>query len=105
MSRPAAHFMTIDPGHFHAALVQKEMYPGVARRADVFAPLGPDLAEHLNRVASFNRRGGNPTSWELEIHASDDAFERMLSNPPGNVVILAGRNRNKIDQICRSTEA
>ena len=23
--------MTVDPGHFHAALVQKEMYPGVAR--------------------------------------------------------------------------
>jgi hypothetical protein len=22
--------MTLDPGHFHAALVQKEMYPGVA---------------------------------------------------------------------------
>jgi hypothetical protein len=25
--------MTLDPGHFHAALIQKEMYPGVAPRA------------------------------------------------------------------------
>ena len=33
--------MTLDPGHFHAALVQKEMYPGVAPRVDVYAPLGP----------------------------------------------------------------
>ena len=24
--------MTLDPGHFHAALIQKEMYPGVAAR-------------------------------------------------------------------------
>ena len=105
MSAPAVHFITLDPGHFHAALVQKGMYPGVSRRADVFAPLGPDLTEHLNRIGSFNRRAENPTSWELEIHTSDDFFERMLANPPGNVVILAGRNRNKIDQIYRSTEA
>ena len=24
--------MTLDPAHFHAALVQKEMLPGIARR-------------------------------------------------------------------------
>ena len=33
--------MTLDPGHFHAALVQKEMYPGVATVVHVYAPLGP----------------------------------------------------------------
>jgi predicted dehydrogenase len=99
------HFMTVDPGHFHAALVQKSMYPGVARRADVFAPLGPDLTEHLNRIAAFNRRAERPTAWELDVHATDEFFERMLGNPPGNVVILAGRNTNKIDYIRRATEA
>ena len=26
----AVRLLTLDPGHFHAALVQKEMYPGVA---------------------------------------------------------------------------
>src|SRR5690242_13632631 len=30
-AKPAdVRFMTLDPGHFHAALVQKEMYPGVS---------------------------------------------------------------------------
>jgi len=101
----AVHFMTIDPGHFHAALVQKSMYPGVSRRADVFAPLGPDLVAHLNRIAAFNSRPGNPTGWELEVHASDDFFDRMVRNPPGNVVIFSGRNREKIDYIQRSTDA
>ena len=43
-------FMTLDPGHFHAALVQKEMYPGVSPQVDVYAPLGPDLLGHLARV-------------------------------------------------------
>ena len=30
---PDVRLMTLDPGHFHAALVQKEMYPGVAHSA------------------------------------------------------------------------
>jgi predicted dehydrogenase len=96
--------MTVDPGHFHAALVQKEMYPGVAKRVDVYGPLGWDLFEHLNRITAFNRRAERPTTWELEIHTSPDYFERMLRERPGNVVILSGRNRGKIDRIAASVK-
>src|SRR5260221_5224085 len=96
---PDVRLMILDPGHFHAALIQKEMYPGVAARVDVFAPLGPDLFEHLNRVAAFNTRGERPTAWLTEVHASPDFFERMLQERPGNLVILSGRNRGKIDRI------
>src|SRR6266436_3475650 len=85
--------MTVDPGHFHAALVQKEMYPGVSERVDVYAPLGPDLTEHLNRVAAFNRRTERPTTWAVEVHAGPDFFPRMLRERPGNVVVFSGRNR------------
>ncbi len=98
-------FMTVDPGHFHAALVQKEMYPKVATRVDVFAPVGPDLVEHLNRIAAFNRRPDRPTSWQWEVHAGPDFFDRMLRERPGNVVVLSGRNRGKIDQIVASVKA
>jgi predicted dehydrogenase len=98
--RPAdVRLMTVDPGHFHAGLVQKEMYPGVAPRVDVFAPLGSDLIAHLNRISSFNNRRDRPTAWQLEVHVGPDFFERMLRERPGNVVILSGRNRTKIDQI------
>jgi predicted dehydrogenase len=97
--------MTVDPGHFHAALVQKEMYPGVAHRVDVFAPLGSDLYEHLKRIDSFNRRPDRPTTWQTEVHASSDYFERMLREHPGNVVVLSGRNRVKIDRIVASVNA
>src|SRR5213593_38802 len=65
-------FMTLDPGHFHAGLVQKEMYRGASRTVHVYAPIGADLTEHLNRIAAFNTRKENPTSWELEIHACPD---------------------------------
>lgn len=97
--------MTLDPGHFHAALVQKEMYPGVAPRVDVYAPLGTDLLEHLNRVASYNKRPDKPTTWDLEVHTSPDYFERMLRDRPGNVVVLSGRNGIKIDRILASVRA
>ncbi|HXI91098.1 MAG TPA: oxidoreductase, partial [Blastocatellia bacterium] len=91
--------ITLDPGHFHAALVQKRMYPGVAKRVDVYAPLGFDLTEHLNRIARFNLRGDDPTAWELEVHTGPDFFERMLRERPGNAVIISGRNQGKIERI------
>jgi predicted dehydrogenase len=104
-SMPDVRLMTVDPGHFHAALVQKEMYPGVAPRVDIYAPLGSDLYEHLKRIDSFNRRGEHPTAWQTEIHASPDFFERMLREHPGNVVVLSGRNRGKIDRIAASVDS
>src|SRR5882762_2392946 len=91
--------LTLDPGHFHAALVQKEMYPGVSPRVHVYAPLGPDLLAHLGRIAGFNARPHHPTRWELEIHAGPDYLERFAREKPGNVVVLSGRNRVKVDYL------
>src|SRR5271157_2757484 len=96
--------ITLDPGHFHAALIQKEMYAEVSNRVAVYAPLGPDLTEHLNRVARFNLRPRNPTAWELDIHTSDDFLPRMLAERPGNIVVLSGRNRGKINLIRASID-
>jgi len=101
---PTVRLITLDPGHFHAGLIQKEMYPGVDPTVHVYAPLGPDLLAHLGRVASFNRRAEGPTSWRLEVHAGPDFLERMLRERPGNVVFLSGRNRGKMDRILASVE-
>ncbi len=101
----SVRLMTYNPGHFHAALVQKEMVPGAAPRVDVYAPLGADLSAHLLRLAAFNARARNPTAWEVEVHASDDALARMLRERPGNVVVLSGRNRDKIHAIKAAVEA
>lgn len=97
--------ITLDPGHFHAGLIQKEMPPGVDPTVHVYAPLGPDLLAHLGRVDAFNRRAERPTSWRLEVHAGPDFLERMLREKPGNVVVLSGRNRGKMDRILASVEA
>jgi predicted dehydrogenase len=105
LSMPEVRLITLDPGHFHAALVQKEMYPGVARQVHVYAPLGPDLLAHLARVAAFNARPHQPTAWELEVHAGPDFVGRMLAERPGNVVVLSGPNRAKIDYILAAVQA
>jgi predicted dehydrogenase len=104
-SMPDARLMTVDPGHFHAALVQKERVPGVASRVHVFAPLGTDLYQHLSRIDGFNRRADRPTAWALDVHTGPDFFDRMLRERPGNVVVLSGRNGAKIDRITRSIAA
>jgi len=49
--------ITVDPGHFHAALVQKRMYEQVSPDVHVYAPEGPDCRQHLERINSFNKRG------------------------------------------------
>jgi predicted dehydrogenase len=102
---PAVRLMTLDPGHFHAALIQKEMYPGVSDQVHVYAPLGPDLLGHLGRVVGYNTRSASPTAWRLEVHTDPDPRDRMLREKPGNVVVLSGRNRVKIDHIAASVDA
>ena len=97
--------ITLDPGHFHASLVQKVMYPGVSPIVRVYAPLGPDLDEHLKRVGAYNIRSIDPTSWEEKFYTGSDYFEKMIAERPGNVVVIAGNNRRKIDYINGSIKA
>src|SRR5438477_12933872 len=88
----------VDPGHFHATLLQKDMYPWVDPRVTVYAPLGPDLLDYLNRISLFNARPDNPTRWALDIHTSNHPMEEMLREHAGNIVVFTGRNRGKIDR-------
>jgi len=91
--------ITLAPGHFHAALVQKHMALGVHPRAYVYAPLDDDLAAHLAKLAGFNSRESVPTAWELDVRTGPNYLERCLREQPGNTLVIAGRNRPKIDLI------
>jgi len=91
--------MTLAPGHFHAALVLKEMPPEIYPRTYVYGPLDADLAEYVSRVAAFNARPDDPTAWQLDIRTGGDYLGRFLREQPGNAVVIAGRNRPKIDRI------
>jgi predicted dehydrogenase len=95
----------VDPGHFHATLLQKDMYPWVDPRVTVYAPLGPDLLDYLNRISLFNSRPDNPTKWALDVHTSSDPMAEMLRGHAGNIVVFTGRNRGKIDRILAALKA
>jgi predicted dehydrogenase len=96
--------ITLAPGHFHAYLVQKDMYDQVDPTVHVYAPDGPEVSQHLSMIESYNTRDDNPTSWNQVVYAGSDYFERMIAEKPGNVVVLAGNNRQKTTYIKRSVE-
>ena len=87
--------MTLDPGHFHAALVQKTTYEQVKPTVHVYAPEGEDVRDHENRIAGFNSRAENPTNWQQNVYTGPDFLEKMLKDRPGNVVVLSGNNQKK----------
>lgn len=91
--------MTVDPGHFHAALVQKEMYPQLNPTVYVYAPAGPDVEGHLARINQFNTRPENPTQWNTKVYRGDDFLQKAMAERKGNVVMLSGNNRKKTEYI------
>lgn len=97
--------MTLDPGHFHAGLVQKTMYEQVDPTVYVYAPEGPDVQDHLKRIEGFNTRAENPTNWVQEVYTGDDYPEKMLSEKPGNVMVVSGDNAKKIEYIKAAADA
>lgn len=97
--------MTLDPGHFHAALVQKSMYNQVDPTVYVFAPEGIDVDDHLKRIEGFNTRDENPTNWNEKVYCGADFFEKMIAEKPGNVMMTAGNNAKKTDYILKTIEA
>ena len=96
--------VTLDPGHFHAALVQKTMYDDVDSVVYVYAPGGNDLQLHTEKIDAYNNRKENPTRWKEEIYTGPDFFEKMIAEKKGNVVVLSGNNQKKSDYILTSLQ-
>ena len=97
--------LTLDPGHFHASLVQKLMYEQVDPAVRVYSPGGADLAEHLKRIDGFNARAENPTHWAEKVYTGADFFEKMVAEKAGNVVVISGNNAKKARYVLGSVDA
>ncbi|GAC1530060.1 MAG: hypothetical protein NVS3B15_08750 [Sediminibacterium sp.] len=104
-SQQPVKLITLDPGHFHAALVQKSMYSQVDPAVYVYAKKGVDLQMHLDKIDGYNNNAASPTHWKELVYAGDDYLARMLQEKKGNVVVLAGNNRLKTDYILASVKA
>lgn len=96
--------LVLNPGHFHAALVQKTMYPEIDSLVYIYGQEGSDLDMHLKRIEGYNTRQENPTHWKQQIYTQSDFLEKMLAEKKGNVVVLAGNNQKKTDYILASLE-
>lgn len=97
--------LTLDPGHFHAALVQMYMYDQVDPTVHVYAPEGDDAQMHLDRVKIYNERSERPTSWNEQLYTGDDFLEKMIEEKKGNVVVLAGNNGKKTGYVKAAVDA
>lgn len=104
-SKGEVKIITLDPGHFHAALIQKTMYDQVSPTVHVYAPKGPDVVDHLKRIEGFNTRSENPTTWEEVTYTGDDFLEKMIEENRGNVVVISGNNKKKTQYIKACVDA
>ena len=107
----AVNFVTVDPGHFHAALVQKRAYPEVSPVVKVFAPDGAELDAHLKLIGSFNSRKESPTAWTEEVCRGGDYLAKFVAAAKTGelgktpIAIFAGKNDRKGDYALAAVEA
>ena len=104
-------FVTVDPGHFHAALVQNRSYPEVSPEVRVFAPEGAELANHLKLIEAFNTRKDAPTAWQEKVSAGPDYLAKFVSAAKGGalgerpIAVFAGKNDRKGDYVLAAVES
>ena len=91
--------LILNPGHFHAALVLREPHPRLAGDVYVYAEEGPDLDRFMDLVTAFNRRPENPTDWRIHNYRGDDYLKKLIEERKGDVVVLAGKNDAKMEDI------
>uniref|UniRef100_UPI0025D06EF3 putative oxidoreductase C-terminal domain-containing protein n=1 Tax=Algoriphagus sp. TaxID=1872435 RepID=UPI0025D06EF3 len=103
-SKAPLQIVSLDPGHFHAGLIHKSMYPEVDSTIHVYAPEGEELRDYLTRIAGYNERPENPTAWNIEVYTGDDFLQEMIKEKAGNVMVVAGKNDRKIDYILAALE-
>ncbi len=105
LKKDRAGLIILDPGHFHAALMQKSMYPEIDTTVHVYAPDSSDVKSYLNLINGYNSRKEDPTSWKEEVYTGAGYLQKMLDDKKGDVVLISGNNQKKAEYIKRSVEA
>ncbi len=99
--------IVLAPGHFHADLLQKSAMSQVCDSVYVYAasPEDAGLKQYLSAIESFNTRTDNPTAWQTVVYTGDDFLHNMITQKKGNVVVLAGNNKEKTEYILKAVDA
>ncbi|RNC65797.1 oxidoreductase [Proteiniphilum sp. X52] len=98
--------IVLAPGHFHANLLQKSSMWQVNDSVFVYAATeDAGLKQYLSAIESFNQRDENPTNWQTAVYTGDDFLNKMATDKRGNVVVLAGNNKEKTGYILSAVDA
>ena len=97
--------MTLDPGHFHAALVYKTMYQQLDSIVYVYAPEGPEFEAYKTKIKAYNERVKAPTNWNLQTYLGPDYLEKMVAEKKGDIMVVSGKNSKKIDYVLAAVKA
>lgn len=92
---PQLEIVVLDPGHFHASLLQKETLTDVSDTIRIYAPEGTGVNQYQESIDSYNQRAESPTTWKKQVYTGDDYLQKMLADHKGNVVVLAGKQFKK----------
>lgn len=95
----------LHPAHSHAAAAQSVQLSQIDTNVYVYSPDKRELDEYLQQIHSFNTRKNNPTKWNEIVYSGEDYLKKMVEDKKGNVVVIAGNNRVKIDYIEQSVNA
>lgn len=94
------------PGHFHANLLQKNNLPEVNDSVFVYSATNDTgLEQYISAIESFNHREEAPTNWKTIVYCDSDFLDKMVTDRQGNVVILAGNNKEKTEYIYSAVAA
>lgn len=94
--------IVIDPQHFHAALVQKVANPLIDENVHLFSPSESKTAGYRSLIQQYNSRQENPTHWVIKEYYGADFLTKAFEKDNGDIVVLAGDNKEKINYIAQS---
>lgn len=98
--------IVLAPGHFHANLLQKNAIPQVNDSVFVYAySEDTGLRQYLSAIESYNQRDEDATNWQTSVYTGENFLNRMTSDKNGNVVVLAGNNKDKTEYLLSSVDA
>ena len=97
--------LILNPGHFHAALVLRESHPALSQDIYVYSEQGPDLDRFLDMVNAFIDRKINPVDWRIHVYTGTDYLEKLIEEKKGDIVVMAGKNHKRMEQIERLNRA
>lgn len=95
----------LDPEHSHAVAAQTQALKNLDSTVYVYAPDSAAIQEYLARIQFLNESKQMPFKWHEVVYAGTDYLARMAQDRKGNVVVLAGNNRKKIDYLEQAVNA